>query len=95
MFFSIAGEKILNAHPSEQITLHVATPSGIFIGAFPKTTKIKEVIAVVVERQELSSGDSFELVFNGSALTPDERPLVSFGLSNSAELEFVATGSGV
>lgn len=79
----------------EQITLQIATPSGVFTGTFPKTTKVKEVISTVIQQQGLSSGDSFELVFNGAVLTPDERPLVSFGLSGSAELELVATGSGV
>lgn len=80
---------------NEQITLEIATPSGIFTGNFAKTAKVKEVITAVIQQQGLPSGDSFELVYNGSVLTPDERPLVSFGISGAAELELVATGSGV
>jgi hypothetical protein len=82
-------------HQNEQIILQIATPSGVFTGTFAKTTKVKEVISMVIQQQGLSSGDSFELVLNGSVLTPDERPLVSFDLSGTVELELVATGSGV
>lgn len=80
---------------NEQITLQIATPSGIFTGKFPKTTKVKEVISQVLQQLGLPPGDSFELVFSGEVLTPTERPLVSFGLSGTVELELVATGSGV
>lgn len=79
----------------EPIVLEVATPSGVFKGTFSKTEKVKDVIAAVVKHQGLSSGDSFDLVYRGEVLQPEERPLVSFGLSGTVKLELVATGSGV
>lgn len=79
----------------DQVTLEVATPNGIFVGTFPKTTKVEDVIEAVVEDRDLAEGDSFELVHDGEVLQPVERPLVSFGLSGTAMLELVATGSGV
>lgn len=81
--------------PPDDITLDIATPNGVFTGTFPKTTKVSEVIAAVVEDRGLAAGDAFDLVYNGEVLQPVERPLVSFGLSGSVELELVATGSGV
>lgn len=79
----------------EQVTLNIGTPKGLFTGTFPKTTKISEVIAVVVEKMGLQGSDSFDLVHEGKVLQPVERPLVSFGLSGTVKLELVATGSGV
>ena len=79
----------------DEVTLEVATPSGVFTGTFPKTAKVEDVIAAVVEDQQLTEGDSFELVHNGEVLQPVQRPLVSFGLTGMVLLELVATGSGV
>lgn len=79
----------------EQITLEVATPSGVFTGSFPKTAKVEDVIEAVVEAQGLADGDAFELVHDGEVLQPANRPLVSFGLEGTVMLELVATGSGV
>ena len=79
----------------DEVTLEVATPSGVFTGTFPKTTKVEDVIEAVVEDQHLAEGDSFELVHNGEVLQPVQRPLVSFGLTGTVLLELVATGSGV
>lgn len=76
---------------NNEVTLEVATPNGVFIGAFPKTTKVEDV----VEDRELAEGDSFELVHDGEVLQPGERPLVSFGLTGTVMFELVATGSGV
>ncbi|MEP1075187.1 hypothetical protein NDI52_07245 [Leptolyngbya sp. PL-A3] len=79
----------------DQLRLNIATPAGVYEGTFDKTVKVQEVISTVVQQQGLSSGDSFELVYDGKVLAPVERPLVSFGLSDRAELDLVATGSGV
>ena len=79
----------------EQITLEVATPNGVFTGTFPKTTKVGEVIDAVVEDRQLAAGDSFEIVHDGEVLQPEQRTLVSFGLTGTVLLELVATGSGV
>lgn len=78
-----------------EIFLEVATPNGVFNGGFPPTTKIEDVISTIVNSQQLIEGDSFELVHNGEVLQPEQRPLVSFGLSETTMLELVATGSGV
>lgn len=79
----------------EEVVLEVATPNGVFTASFPKTTKIEEVIRTVVDAQHLAAGDTFDLVYNGEVLQPVERPLVSFGLTGTVQLELVATGSGV
>ena len=79
----------------DEVTLEVATPSGVFTRTFPKNTKVEDVIQAVVEDQQLAEGDSFELVHNGEVLQPVQRPLVSFGLTGTVLLELVATGSGV
>jgi hypothetical protein len=79
----------------DEIQLEIATPNGLFIGAFPKTAKVSEVIEVVVREKHLQSGDAFELIYNGNSLQPVQRPLVSFGLDGVVKLELVATGSGV
>lgn len=79
----------------DQVTLEVATPNGVFVGTFPKTTKVEDVIGAVVKDRQLAAGDAFELVYNGEVLQPVQRPLVSFGLTGIVKLELVATGSGV
>jgi hypothetical protein len=79
----------------DDILLEIATPKGLFSQPFPKTTKIKEVIAAAVQAMGLDGGESLELVHNGQVLQPVERTLVSFGLSGTVQLELVATGSGV
>jgi hypothetical protein len=79
----------------EEVMLEVATPNGVFAGSFPKTTKVENVIRTVVDAQNLAAGDTFDLVYNGEVLQPVERPLVSFGLTGTVQLELVATGSGV
>jgi hypothetical protein len=81
--------------PPEEVTLEIAAPAGVFTGAFPKTTKVADVIAAVVAAQGLDASDALELVHNGTVLQPVERPLVSFGLEGTVQLELVATGSGV
>lgn len=79
----------------DTMTLEIATAKGIFIGSFPKTAKIEEVIEAAVKAKGIDGGESLELVYNGQVLQPVQRTLVSFGLSGSAKLELVATGSGV
>lgn len=79
----------------ELIVLDIATPKGVFHGEFPKTTRVSEVITAVIQEMDLDGGDSFVLIYNGEILQPTERPLVSFGLEGTVQLELVATGSGV
>lgn len=79
----------------EEIVVEAATPNGMFVGAFPKTTKVVDVIQAIVDDRQLTAGDSFELVYKGAVLQPPQRPLVSFGLEGTVALELVATGSGV
>jgi len=77
------------------IHIEVATPNGVYRGAFPKTTKVKDVIIVIVEDRDLEEGDAFQLFYGEILLEPIERPLVSFGLPTNVLLTLVATGSGV
>jgi hypothetical protein len=79
----------------EEVTVEVATPKGMFSGSFPKTTRVKDVIAAAVTSLGLDSTESLELVHDGQVLQPVERTLVSFGLSGTVQLDLVATGSGV
>ena len=81
--------------PNNDISLKVATPAGVFMGIFEKTTKIIEVIKKIIKKQGLEEGDDFDLFYQGKALQPEERPLVSFHLPDEVCLELVATGSGV
>jgi hypothetical protein len=80
---------------NDDITLEVATPNGVFRGTFDKNTKIEDVIKTVVDDRKLSAGDTFELFYGDTQLTPVQRPLVSFGLSATVKLTLVAAGSGV
>jgi hypothetical protein len=77
------------------VTLNIGTPKGLFVGSFPGTTKVEEVIHTVVTQKELDGGESLELVQDGKVLQPVQRTLVSFGLRGIASLELVATGTGV
>ena len=77
-----------------EIMLTVATPAGVFEGTFEKTTKIVDVVAAIVAAMNLTEGDAFELAFNGEVLAP-ERPLVSFGLEDGADLDLIASGAAV
>lgn len=79
---------------TEKITLEISTPNGLFKASFEKTTKVGDVIAVVVKDKDLAEGDTFELFHEGEAL-PVERPLVSFKFSGTVLLDLVATGQGV
>lgn len=81
--------------PTEEVTLNVGTPKGLFTGIFAVTTKIADVIRAAVEAKELENGDELELVHGEDVLQPVERTLVSFGLSGTVKLELVATGTGV
>ncbi|MCZ6772976.1 MAG: hypothetical protein O7G83_13505 [Proteobacteria bacterium] len=81
--------------PVEEVTLEIGTPKGLFTGTFPKTAKIADVIAAVVDSLGLERGDTLELVHDGQTLQPVQRTLVSFGLSGTVQLELVATGDGV
>jgi len=82
-------------HMKYSLKLEIATPKGVFRGAFDKTTKVSEVIETVVNEMELDGGDSFQLAHGGTVLEPQERPLVSFGIECGSQLELIATGSGV
>jgi hypothetical protein len=79
----------------DEITLEVATPKGVFTGTFPKTAKVEDVIEAIIIAQGLARGDAFDLVHDGTVLQPKQRPLVSFHLEGTVQLELVATGSGV
>lgn len=81
--------------PVEEVTVEIATPKGLFTGTFPKTAKVEDVIAAAVQAKGIDGGEALELASNGQVLQPVQRPLVSFGLTGTVQLELVATGSGV
>jgi hypothetical protein len=85
-------QEVLKPH---EVLLEVATPKGLFEGIFPEKIKISEVIEIVVVKKGLDKKDTFELVHDSQVLQPTDRTLESFGIKRKAELELVATGSGV
>jgi hypothetical protein len=80
---------------ADEILLEIATPKGLFRGVFQESTKVSTIIEIVVEKKDLDKKDTFELVHGERVLQPTDRTLESFGLKHKAELELVATGSGV
>lgn len=83
------------AEQAEQaVTVIVKTSRGSATFTFEKTTKVEEAIAEIRNHFELTGEGSFDLVLadEGEALTPKNRPLVSFDLEDEAEL--VLTGGG-
>ena len=80
----------------DEITLKISSGDNDVTLVFPKTAKIKDVEqAAITELGLPGSGDSFELVYDGQTLKPEQRTLISFGIPNNACLELVATGTGV
>lgn len=79
------------------IELTIQSMKGSDEFSFPKTTKIKEVIAEAIARFGLESGDHFELVLSTNTEEPLEpqRTLVSYKIKDGAVLILTATGSGV
>lgn len=84
-----------NKGHDDDIHVEVATPNGVYRGSFPKTTKVEEVIRVIVDDRDLAEGDAFQLYYGETLLEPVQRPLVSFSLPHKVKLTMVATGSGV
>lgn len=83
------------AEQAEQaITVIVKTSRGSDSFTFDKTTKVEEAIDEIRDHFELTGQGSFDLVKEGDGdpLAPKDRPLVSFGLKDEAEL--VLTGGG-
>ena len=77
-----------------KITLKVATPAGVYEGTFEEIYKVHDVISIIVKAMNLAEGDAFELAFDGEPLAPDRR-IGSFGLSDGAVLDLIASGSSV
>ncbi|MDE0077733.1 MAG: hypothetical protein OXO50_09450 [Caldilineaceae bacterium] len=77
-----------------KITLKVATPAGAYEHIFEVTSKVHEVVEIVVKAKGLVEGDAFELVFDGEPL-PDDRPIGSFGFEDGTVLDLIASGSAV
>src|SRR5207244_3529827 len=70
-----------------EITLTIGTPKGSFTAAFPKTSKVRDVIETAIKEMQLQGGvDTFELFQGDTLLAPIERPLVSFGLKDGDTL---------
>jgi hypothetical protein len=80
---------------NDDVTLEIATPNGSFKGVFENSNSVAAVIAVVVADKGLDKKDTFELIYQGSALLPDTNTLKSFGLHGTKKLTLVAQGTGV
>ncbi len=79
----------------DTVTLEIATPKGLFKGAFSMDLTISEVIQYVLKEMGLGSGDKYELVRDGTSLGSNGKKLSELGLSGVEKLELVATGRGV
>lgn len=79
----------------DEVVLEIATPKGLFKGAFSKNASISQVIEQVAKDQGLDRSDVLELVYKGDILEPTKETLAHFGLVGVVQLELVATGSGV
>ena len=77
-----------------KITLKVATPAGVYESTFEVTTKVYEIIDIIVKAMKLAEGDAFELDHDGESLALDS-PIGSFGLKDGAVLDLIASGSAV
>ena len=77
-----------------KITLKVTTPAGVYEGTFDVTSKVHEVVAIIVKEKGLQEGDVFELAFDGDPL-PNDRPIGSFKFEDGAVLDLIASGSAV
>ncbi len=78
----------------KHIHVEVAAPKGEFKATFPETKTVGDVIAAVVDKQQLPSGDKYELVYKGESLAPTAT-LASLHLPEHVSFVLVATGSGV
>ena len=77
-----------------KITLKVATPAGVYEGTFEVTSKVHEVVDIVVKEKGLQKGGAFELAFDGDPL-PNDRPIGSFDFEDGTVLDLIASGSAV
>ena len=77
-----------------KITLKVATPAGPYENTFQATSKVHEVVAIVVKAMGLKEGDTFELASDGVPLD-DDRLIGSFGFEDGTVLDLIASGSAV
>ncbi len=77
-----------------KITLKIATPAGPFEHTFEATSKVHEVVAIVVKAMGLKEGDAFELAYDGVTLS-NEREIGSYKVDDGAVLDLIASGSAV
>ncbi len=81
---------------NKELTINISSGDDDVTLAFPETTKVKDVeTAAIHELGFDGNSDGFELVYEGTTLSPDDRPLISFHIPDHACLELVATGQGV
>ena len=77
-----------------KLTLKVATPAGVYEDTFEDTSKVREVVEIVVKAKGLIIEDVFELAFDGDPL-PDDSQIGSFGFKDGTVLDLIASGSAV
>ncbi len=82
-----------------EITLLIVVPTQTepWESTFPKTAKISEVIAAVVQQFGFASNGQYELKLDSDPdveLAP-QRPLISFGIKDGDKLVFIDFGQAV
>lgn len=78
----------------DRASLEIATPRGMLKELFDHATTVAQVIERVVKEKKLPAGDLFELVWCGKVLGKNQT-LAHLSIWCFAELDLVATGSGV
>ena len=78
-----------------KVAIDFATPKGMYSASFPVSATLDFVIKFIIEELELQHDDQFDLVQNGQVLGPKNKTLRDLGFGCTADVDLVATGSGV
>ena len=86
-----------NRRSDNDLEIIIHTPRGEWKIAFPKTTKVQEVINAVVEHFGFSKEGKYQLHLKNKPDEPLEpqRPLVSYGIKDGDILVFTDLGVAV
>ena len=85
------------ARPPEDLTVEVSSPDEDGAFTVRKTTKVGELIDIVVHRFGLAQGDVYSLALLGKLNEPfaKDRSLESYHLHDGAHLVLTSKGGGV